>query len=62
MTAPRGFRSARRDVRTVWIAAVWISVLPKNEGGLTGAPAEGSVKAARLSLFFLPGRMALSRT
>jgi len=33
----------------------------KDEGGLTGAPAEGSVKAARLSLFFLPGRMALSQ-
>jgi hypothetical protein len=33
----------------------------KDEGGLTGAPAEGSVKAARLSLFFLPGRIALSR-
>jgi hypothetical protein len=33
----------------------------KVEGGLTGAPAEGSVKAARLSLFFLPGRIALSR-
>lgn len=34
----------------------------KDEGGLTGAPAEGSVKAARLSLLFLPGRIALRRT
>jgi hypothetical protein len=33
----------------------------KDEDGLTAAPAEGSVKAARLSLFFLPGRIALSR-
>jgi hypothetical protein len=31
--------------------------LRENEGGLTGAPAEGSIKAARLSLFFLPGRI-----